>query len=126
MLTWGSLGGLAVWRLPSAQGVILESWDQVPHRAPSMEPASPSACVSDFLSYLSKLICILVLIISCLQLTHIYISSPEFLSTELYISLFDISCWPSLRPLKINMSRSFMTAHPIKPCPFPFFPKLYN
>ena len=34
----------------SAQGVILETWDQVPHRAPGMEPASPSACVSDSLS----------------------------------------------------------------------------
>ena len=46
----GSLGGSAVWHLPSAQGVILESPDQVPHRvphrAPYMEPASPSACVS--------------------------------------------------------------------------------
>ena len=30
-----SLGGLAVWHLPLAQGAILESWDQVPHRAPS-------------------------------------------------------------------------------------------
>ena len=42
----GSLGGSAVWRLPLAQGVILESWDQVPCQAPCMEPASPSACVS--------------------------------------------------------------------------------
>ena len=42
----GSLGGSAVWCLPSAQGLILESWDQVPRQAPSMEPASPSACVS--------------------------------------------------------------------------------
>ena len=42
----GSLGGSAVERLPSAQGVILESQDRVPHRAPCMEPASPSACVS--------------------------------------------------------------------------------
>ena len=31
----GSLGGSAVWRLPSAQGVILESRDRVPHRSPS-------------------------------------------------------------------------------------------
>ena len=46
----GSLGGSAVWRLPSAQGVILESQDQVPHRAPCMEPASRSACVSASLS----------------------------------------------------------------------------
>ena len=42
----GHLGGSAVEHLPSAQGVILESWDQVPHRAPCMEPASPSAYVS--------------------------------------------------------------------------------
>ena len=45
-----SLGGSAVWRLPLAQGVILESWDQVPQQAPCMEPASPSACVSASLS----------------------------------------------------------------------------
>uniref|UniRef100_A0A8P0P9F4 Immunoglobulin V-set domain-containing protein n=1 Tax=Canis lupus familiaris TaxID=9615 RepID=A0A8P0P9F4_CANLF len=32
--------------LLSAQGVILEFWDRVPHRAPCMEPASPSAYVS--------------------------------------------------------------------------------
>ena len=44
------LGGLVVERLPSAQGVILESRDRVPHRAPCVEPASPSACVSDSLS----------------------------------------------------------------------------
>ena len=31
---------------PSAQDVILETWDRVPHRAPCMEPAFPSACVS--------------------------------------------------------------------------------
>ena len=37
------LSGLA---LPSAQGVILETRDQVPRRAPYREPASPSACVS--------------------------------------------------------------------------------
>ena len=42
----GCLGGSAVQRLPSAQGVILGSWDRVPHRAPCVEPASPSACVS--------------------------------------------------------------------------------
>ena len=46
----GSLGGLAVWCLPSAQGVILESQDRVLHKAPCMEPASPSACVSASLS----------------------------------------------------------------------------
>lgn len=42
----GRLGGSAVERLPSAQGVIQEFRDQVPRRAPCMEPASPSACVS--------------------------------------------------------------------------------
>ena len=43
----GWLSGLA---LPSAQGVILETWDRVSHQAPCMEPASPSACVSASLS----------------------------------------------------------------------------
>ena len=33
-----------------ARGVILESQDQVPYRAPGMEPASPSASVSASLS----------------------------------------------------------------------------
>ena len=42
----GCLGGLAVEHLPSAQGVILGSWDQIPHQAPFMEPASPPAYVS--------------------------------------------------------------------------------
>ena len=51
---WGSLGGSAVWRLPLAQGMILESRDRVLHWAPCMEPASPSACVSASLS----LICV--------------------------------------------------------------------
>ena len=32
----GSLGGSAVWRLPLAQGAILESWDPVPLWAPGM------------------------------------------------------------------------------------------
>ena len=31
---------------PSAQGLILETWDRVPRQAPCMKPASPSACVS--------------------------------------------------------------------------------
>ena len=44
---FGWLGGLAP---PSAQGVILETQDQVPRQAPCMEPASPSACVSASLS----------------------------------------------------------------------------
>ena len=39
----GWLSGLA---LPLAQDVVLETRDQVPHRAPCMEPAAPSACVS--------------------------------------------------------------------------------
>ena len=46
----GRLGGSAVECLPSAQDVILESWDQVPHQAPCEEPASPSAYVSASLS----------------------------------------------------------------------------
>ena len=46
----GMPGGSAVECLPSAQGVILESQDQFPLRAPCMEPASPSACVSASLS----------------------------------------------------------------------------
>ena len=49
-LLQGSLGGAVVWRLPLAQGAILETRDRVPCRAPCMEPASPSACVSAFLS----------------------------------------------------------------------------
>ena len=50
ILKGGSLGWSVVWRLPLAQGVILESRDRVPCRAPSVEPASPSACVSVSLS----------------------------------------------------------------------------
>ena len=42
----GHLCGLAVERLPSAQGMILESGDQVPQLVPCREPASPSAYVS--------------------------------------------------------------------------------
>ena len=42
----GRLGGSVVGRLPLVQGVIPESWDQVPHQAPCMGPASPSAYVS--------------------------------------------------------------------------------
>uniref|UniRef100_A0A8C0M0K6 RING-type domain-containing protein n=1 Tax=Canis lupus familiaris TaxID=9615 RepID=A0A8C0M0K6_CANLF len=30
----GSLGGAAVWRLPLAQGAVLETRDRIPHRAP--------------------------------------------------------------------------------------------
>ena len=36
----GHLGGSVVEHLPLAQGMILESQDQVPHWAPCMEPAS--------------------------------------------------------------------------------------
>ena len=32
--TVGSLGGTVVWRLPLAQGAILETWDRIPRRAP--------------------------------------------------------------------------------------------
>ena len=39
----GWLSGLVP---PSVQGMILETRDQVPRRAPCVEPASPSACVS--------------------------------------------------------------------------------
>ena len=39
-----------VEHLPSAQGVIPESWDQVLHQAAHKEPAPPSACVSASLS----------------------------------------------------------------------------
>ena len=42
----GHLGASAVECLPLAQGVILRSWDQAPHRAPCREPASLSAYVS--------------------------------------------------------------------------------
>ena len=45
----GRLGGLVVECLPLAQGMILESWDQVPHQAPCEESASPSAYVSALL-----------------------------------------------------------------------------
>ena len=49
----GRLGGSGVERLPSAQGVIPGFLDQVTRRAPCMEPASPSACVSDLTLSLS-------------------------------------------------------------------------
>ena len=49
---WGSLGGSMLERLLSDQGMILETRNRVPHQAPCMEPASPSAsaCVSASLS----------------------------------------------------------------------------
>ena len=46
----GSLGGSAVWRLPLAQGTILETGNRVPHQAPWMELASLSAYNSASLS----------------------------------------------------------------------------
>ena len=47
----GHLGGSVVEHLPLTQGVILGSWDSVPHQAPwwsssGREPPSPSAYVS--------------------------------------------------------------------------------
>ena len=51
---WGSLGGTAVWRLPLAQGAILETRDRIPRQAPGAWslllplpvslPLSPSLC----------------------------------------------------------------------------------
>ena len=38
--------GSVVDPLPLAQGMTPELWNRVPRRAPGMEPASPSACVS--------------------------------------------------------------------------------
>ena len=46
----GHLSGSVVERLPLTRGVTLGSRDRVPRRAPSVEPASPSACVSASLS----------------------------------------------------------------------------
>ena len=49
MLLLGQPGWLSGLVPPSAQGVILETWDRIPHQAPCMEPASPplplSLCV---------------------------------------------------------------------------------
>ena len=42
----GQPGWLRGLEPPSAQGVILETRDLIPHPASCMEPASPSACVS--------------------------------------------------------------------------------
>ena len=47
----GMPGWLSGKCLPSAQDMILESQDQALHRAPCMEPASPSAYVSGSLSF---------------------------------------------------------------------------
>ena len=49
----GHLGGSAVGRLPLAQGVILESRDQVPHEFPAWSlllPLPMTASLSLFLS----------------------------------------------------------------------------
>ena len=46
----GQPGWLSSLAPPSAQGMILETRDRVPRRAPYMEPASTSACVSPSLS----------------------------------------------------------------------------
>ena len=46
ILILGQLGGSVEERLPLAQVMIPRSWDRVLHRAPCMEPASFSACVS--------------------------------------------------------------------------------
>ena len=40
---WGHLGGSVVEGLPSAQGMIPESWDRAPQTALSRESAAPSA-----------------------------------------------------------------------------------
>ena len=55
----GQPGWLSSLLLPSAQGVILGTWDRVPCRAPCMEPASSSACVSASLS-ISLSVCVCV------------------------------------------------------------------
>ena len=46
----GQPGGRSGLEPPSARGVTLGTWDRVPRRAPCVEPASPSARVSAFLS----------------------------------------------------------------------------
>ena len=44
------LGGSVVEHLPLSQGMIPEFQDQIPHLAACLEPASPSAYVSAYLS----------------------------------------------------------------------------
>ena len=46
----GLLGGSVVEHLPFTQDVVLEPWDRVPHQAPCIESASPSAYVFASLS----------------------------------------------------------------------------
>ena len=50
MVTVGTPGWLSGLAPPPAQGMILETQNQVPHQASCMDPASPSACVSASLS----------------------------------------------------------------------------
>ena len=50
----GHLGGSVVEHLPSAQVMILGSWDQVPYQTPHREPASPSLYVSVSVSLMNK------------------------------------------------------------------------
>ena len=60
----GSLGGAAVWRLPLARGVILETRDRIPRQAPSAWslllplpmslPLSESLCLSRINKILKK------------------------------------------------------------------------
>ena len=54
LLYMGSLGGAAVWRLPLAQGAILETQDRIPGRAPGawslLLPLPMSLPLSLFLS----------------------------------------------------------------------------
>ena len=49
MTAIGQPGWLSGLVPPSAQGMILETRDRGPCRAPGLEPTSPSACVSVFL-----------------------------------------------------------------------------
>ena len=49
LCAWGSLGGTVVWRLPLAEGAILETQDRIPRRAPGawslLLPLPVSLCV---------------------------------------------------------------------------------
>ena len=52
-LPLGHLGDSVVEHLPLTEVVIPGSWDRVPHQAPRMEPASPSAYVFASILYFS-------------------------------------------------------------------------
>lgn len=54
---WGIPGWLSGLAPPSAQGVILETRNQVPHQAPCMEPASSSACIIQNSFTVLKILC---------------------------------------------------------------------